>query len=507
MSLLTKLALGAIVLSTAVLADVTKLQSVFTVQNRADTGIFGSAVVTQNALRQVAEITGAFGESRKTPTSRPMYTDSSVRMESAAELLITAAALKLVADSNLVAIDQTIPSQLLPRAAQFVNPSFGTTALTLKMLMQHTSTFSDAKFATWQKTSPDPVVDLRTFVEGYFLTTVNNQFTVASDVWHTTSIQPGTAAAYQYAKVNIAMLAYIVDQAIVANPTLVSGTSKTVLGYIQEKIIAEFGMSNTFIRNVDGSFPTSSNPSGGVIYTNAVVQDLTVGSVAVTTTATHPAYFSAFMTYSSAADMAKLVRALFLETGTNWATVGTTMKANTISLASVTNKVRAQVGQGLGIFTFDGAQICADGVATGVITKCPLTTTSTVWGTVAVGEFSQVGVFCADTGSVTCVTTTHSFLASSGTQKSYENAMAMAGTSVQLAVGDATTITTTTSANDSNSNLYGLWVFFGVLGVLLFVMAAAYFTEFVIQPAPITSGVPVPAAMTMGPGDDNDGRM
>lgn len=486
-----------VLLAGAALAqDVSTLESVFTYQASRDTSLNAATVLVQDTAGTKNKYSGAFGYSRRSQV-KPMWLDSMVRVNNLGELLVTAAALKLVETSVLPSLDSSIPAAFLPRQVPLVNPSATSTPITLRHLMTHTSTLSDASFATSRRTSPTAVSDLSSFIIGYFITSSGGTNVLSSSIFTTGT--PGAAASYNYAKINTALLTFIIERAVIQNPSLVTGGIYTALAYVRETIIAPLGLSNTITLTLVGGVPTVSYPAGGQAWTNAIVEDRMPGNIVVNTKPLHPAYFSDYMTFMSTSDMARLARSLWLDTSTtsaNLATVGTTMRS--VNNGVTVSNVAGQNGQGLGIYYFNGATMCASALATNAVARCPLTAAHSVWGLVATGLMSQVAVYCTDAVSSqnpTCVVTTHSFDDSSPNLKSADLSQAMAAAAFQLAIGDTSTVTQTTVTTSSRSSLYGVWVFLGVLGVLVFVLVASYFTEYIIQPAPVISGVPVPQSM------------
>lgn len=477
------------------------IKKAFAFQQRGDSTLLATSVVTQDALRTVAnyDSVGAGGSS----LSVPFESTTPVRMNHLSELLVTTAVMLMIDANLLPALDSAIPTQYLPRGIAFFNPAYPSTPLTLRHLLTHTSTITDGKFATFAKTSPDPVLDIRSFAEAYFLQSSQGAFTIATDIF--TAKSPGTSASYQYSKANIALLTFIGEQVVIATPTVVSTTQKTFLSYVHEKIISPLGMTSTFVRMPDGSLPQLAYQSNVPLFNDAVMQDQSSAGVEMTRITTHPAYFAQSMAYSTTGDVSKLMRALFFDprtaTTSSFRSIGSRMKSTTISVLGLTTANTAQVSQGLGIMFFDGAQVCSFALTTGAVSRCPFSSTSSVWGVVATGEHSQMSAICSDSLSSTnptCVTSAHAFF-QSATVKSSQLGLAMAGASFQSSIGDTSTITQTGSSVNGNNALYGVWVFFGVIGVLIFTVVAAYVTEYVIQPAPAITGVAPPTAAVPPP--------
>jgi CubicO group peptidase (beta-lactamase class C family) len=479
--------------------DVSTLQDVFSHQSQADGTLQGAAVSVFDTVSFTSKLSGAFGYSDRT-NSEPMLPDSMVSANTMPEALVATAVLKLIASGTLPPLDSTIPTVFLPAQVSLTSPHTAAT-ITLRMLLTHTSTLNDGNFETAKRSSPTAVVDLRSFVTSYLITSSGGVNSLSSSAF-TTGVTPGSSDAYNYARINTALLTYIVELAVVSNPTLVSGGTYTALAYVREQILEPLGMSHTITLTVVGGFPTLAYPSGGVIFGQTAVELLSSAGTVLSTKPTHPAYLSDYMTYTSVLDLERLTRALFLtaSSGTGSAatsilgSIGATMKSKTV----VSSAIAGVTATGLGITFFDGAVLCAAAIATQMVTRCPLTASHNVWGLVATGAFSQVGVYCTDaisTSNPTCVTTAHTFSDAGTTTKAPTISYALAGAAFQLSIGDTSTISQETVSTSSRSNLYGVWVFFGVLGVLVFVLVASYFTEYIIQPAPVVGGVPVPQSM------------
>jgi CubicO group peptidase (beta-lactamase class C family) len=463
--------------------DVSTLESVWKYQlSLVDTTLQGVAVTVFDSTSFTSKLSGAFGTSDKT-NGDPMLLDSMVSMNTASEGLVVAAALRLVANGVLT-LDGAISTTLLPTGSiPFVNPSYPSTQISIKMLMTHTSSLSDSTFETYKKTTGTLLADLQSFVTAYMLT--DDRLSLRSGLF-ATGVQPGQ---YSYARINSALLSLVVE---LANRV----TYGTALGYVRATVLAPLGMSNTVTLTLLGAPPALTYPSEGPVYGETMTELLNSGNQPTTARPIHPAYFSDYSTYTNTLDLTRFLRSLFLTSTSsstaNLITIGNSMKTKTITTAT---GVTGQTGAGPGTMFFNGNTMCNEALATSAVTKCPLTASSNIWGWVSSGPYSQVGWYCTDafSGRTTCVTTVHTYTEAS--LKTVQLSYAMAAAAFQLTGGDTSTITQTTLDSSSRSSLYGVWVFFGVLGVLIFVLVASYFTEYIIQPAPIVSGVPVPQSM------------
>jgi CubicO group peptidase (beta-lactamase class C family) len=503
---------AALCAALAAAADLTTLQTVFNNQVKGSQLVYAAASVTQDTTRVLGEYSGAFGYKKLTSPTEPMWTDSSLRMESLGETLVGMAVLKLIQDSLLVGLDTEIPAKYFPRQVQLVNPlGAGSKKMTLRQLMTHTSTLKDDQWSSYFTTAPTSVLSLSAFLEAYFLDVTGAAYVQKSSIF--TAVTPGDSASYKYAKINIALLTHIVEVEIAsssATSLLVSSTTeKTAIAYIQEHILAPLGMTNTFFTSLTGTFATLSSPAATPFFTGARMTDVNSGGTAVTSTKLHPGILANYMTYTSASDISKMIRALFVDTQSTFFAHGTTMKAVaskfTVSATAATST--GMTGQGTAVQYFDGATLCAKALANGAVTSCIMTASTVVWGMVANGDFSQVSYMCTEqtTARTVCTTAVYGFRESLSGMTA-DLSLAMAGTALQLAIGDTSTTTQVSSTTDEKDPLFGMWVGGGVILVLAFVFAAAYLTEFVIQPAPVMGGVPVPAGMMpeMRPTADED---
>jgi CubicO group peptidase (beta-lactamase class C family) len=445
-------------------------------------------------------LSAAFGYQSTVGSGSPLYSDTKFRMGNSGEIYVATAILNLIATSVLPALDTAISANLLPGGITFANPSFPATSLTLRHLLTHTSTLTDARWTNFALNTPSTVLDLATFATSYFLTGTVGSYQVATDIW--SSSNPGSSASYNYAKANIALLMFIVERATSTN-NLVTSTDKTCLAYVAEKIWTPLGMSNTFVRTLTGGIPTSSYPAGVSVYaSNSIHQDTTSAGTtvtAVTSIPLHPAYFAESMTYSTPTDMAKLNRALFLDSSSAFYTIGTTMRSGLVDLTSVStaSKVTAQKGVSLGLRTFDGSQICSLAIGTAVVSACPLSSTSNVWGTVHAGTYSQFISLCSDASASSIVFCTSIAVGHAAGTNAISPSLATVGSIMQLAFGDQTSSTVLTNPTTTDS-LYPLWVALIVGGCLAFIFFAAWATEFIVGEAPVASGLVMPTNQLPG---------
>ena len=490
-----KLVALATLLSTLIIcgsATSTTLTGYYSTSRTNDNTIYAAATVSQTTSGLTTGGSGTMGSSDPINVL-PMWSDTSIRANGAVgDLLVSAAVLRLVSAGVLPALTASIPSSLLPRGVtDFYNPSYTAVTITLQMLLRHTSSISDTSFDSYRRTAPSQTVGtLNAFCQDYFTTATTTTtstgttttYSTSAGIWISTT--PGAATSYNYARANTALLACIVDAAIQTQTSLVSGTTKDVSSYIQEQFIGRLGMTNTFRLNVDGSYPTTSLPAGAPLYTYAHTADLTsTGAAQTTGFYIHPAYFSDYMMFTSAQDLARLMRALFINTNSPVYSLGTTMRGDYLS---VTTPRTGMVSTGYGVMSLSASYAC--GVASTLGYTCSLTDSFNMWGTYSVGYNSMVAAVCTTISSDTvCATTVIAYYQSTPSTKSIGTALGLAALA---AIADSSsTSQTSTSSSDSTDKLQGLWIALGVILVILFTLVAAYFTEYVVQPAPLTAGV------------------
>eukprot|EP00760_Papus_ankaliazontas_P030143 PhM_4_TR4622/c0_g1_i1/m.43131 len=464
-------------------------QAVFNSQKAADSTLYGASVITTdlNGLRW--DLSGAYGIVNS--ASQIMNLDTILRVNTMSEVLLAIVAERLV-DANILTVSSTLSTSYTPNGASFTHPNTGRT-LTVEMLLTHTSMLNEVSWASYFTTTNEGTaltspVDFAAFVNSYFFVTTSGTTSLKSNIWITTTAS--TTHRYSFSRANIALLAYYLDRLIAARKPSSATSLET---YLQAVVLNSMSLSDTFYENEAGTYP------GNYLLNARRAKDLS-SATATATVFVHPAKYADVMLYSTPLDLARMARDLFINsnTATNpFYTIGTRMKATTDITSSVsTDGYTVRIGQsrqGIGIFYFDGAKMCSLALASRLVTACPLTATSNVWGYLAAERTTLTGFFCTDHNiqNPTCVVTTHLYYSSS-TAKSNDLAMTMAAVAFQSALGTQASLVVTTTSG-SNDSLFGLWVFFGVVGVILFVLLAAYFTEYIIQPAPIAGGMPAVA--------------
>jgi CubicO group peptidase (beta-lactamase class C family) len=500
MPALHRMLFAVVLLCTAacVVSDVTDLQSYYTYLRAQDSTIFAGSVLAMDTTGKLHTSSVVVGSGQFT-TTVPMTESTSFGINAVSESYVATTIINLVSTGTLpFSLNEVIPAGYLPRGvSDFFNPNFPLVRMTMQMLMQHTSSIdASADFQAYTQTkSTGSVVTLAAFCEAFFVSTTTN--TTKTSIWR--PVQPGLASTYLYNPANVALLAFIANVAISSNSALVVSSNKTAAAYVQEVIFNPLGMSASFLLSTSGTAPVTSNPIQSPVFTgNAVVQPLTTSGASGDdgNTLVHPAYLADYMYYSTSSDLGKYVRSLFLAASgstTTFSAVGTQMQSSTVSIAAVSGIPTGVTRQGLGIMYFDGGVMCAAAIASGVITSCPLTSSSTVYGNYGRGARSLVGYFCttqASSTNPTCVVVQLSYfnIGASAT-KSYTYLLGYAAAAFQSAIGSSV-INGPSPAATTTDSVYGVYVFIGVTAVFLFVMAASYTAEHIIQPAPIVATVP-----------------
>jgi CubicO group peptidase (beta-lactamase class C family) len=474
-------------------ASTTAMLSALSTQAGAFSNIFGASIVTEKTVSTVTAGTPqvvAYG-TRDPTTADPFLVDTPVRANTGLGELSTAVLVqKLINAQILPQLDSSVPTRFFPGGIQLLNPAFPGVPLTLRMLLTHTSSVVDnGALFTSPTTSGSGVAQtsLRTYAEAYFLTAGSSGTTsVATDIW--ASLQPGLSSTYQYARANVVLLSYILEQVIAENPTLVTSTQKTVGAYIQESVFAAVGMTDTFFVLPDGSFPMTSTNFD--IFSSRVAVETSISGGVVSTVPLYAGYVADVMLRTSASDVHKLMRALFLDSTSTFYTIGQQL---TSAFITVTDISRAGVTkQGFGIVGFDPSLLCS--AASSILTfsaGCSVAA-STLYGITGVGTTTAVVAICTanvdtSTGTgTTCTTSTFSFnptrtmpLSSTGFISA---AAAFNDQFIDAGVTDGTTIV----PNDQQpSSIYGFFVFLGVLGSSIGVLFLAYVGEYILRPVPL----------------------
>lgn len=484
-----------------VVSDVTDLQSYYTYLRSLDSTIFAGSALAMDTTGKLHTSSVVVGSGQYT-TNVPMTESTSFPINGVSESYVATVIINLVSLGTLpFSLNEVIPSGYLPRGvSDFFNPNFPLVRMTMQMLMQHTSSIdASADFLTYTQTkSSGSVVTLTAFCEAFFTTSSSTGGnTTKTSIWRT--VQPGLASTYLYNPANIALLAYIANVAISSNSGLVVSSNKTAGAYVQELIFNPLGMTGSFVLSTSGAAPSSTNPVSSPVFTgNAILQPLTSSGASGddTNTLIHPAYLADYMYYSTSSDLGKYVRSLFLAASgstTTFSSVGTQMQSSTVAISTVSGVPTGVIKQGLGVMYFDGAVMCAAAIASGVITSCPLTSSSTIYGNYGRGARSLVGYFCttqASSTNPTCVVVQLNFfnIGASAT-KSYTYLLGYAAVALQSAIGSSV-INGPSPSGSTTDSVYGVYVFIGVTAVFVFVMAASYAAEHIIQPAPIVATVP-----------------
>eukprot|EP00758_Cryptobia_borreli_P009793 Tbor_TRINITY_DN5514_c2_g1::TRINITY_DN5514_c2_g1_i1::g.13357::m.13357 len=369
------------------------------------------SVTTFDAQGMRTDATAAIGN-HVTGSKLSTHIDTSVRGNFPFEhALVSIVILDLIKSNELPQPDSTIPSALLPCGVSFTSPPFSGTSLTLRQLLSHTSTLTDNnRFDPSPKTNNGKAsaTDLSTFAKGYFCTTSESAITPASDIW-IPDLQPGDIGSYSPSRANTVMLAFILQQLIKSKPALVSSRQKSVGAYIQEQIIAPLGMTSTVFLLPDGTFPLLE---GGHVYASGnYLSETNAGGVALTDVRIHPSTIGGgTMTLTSAVDVAKLLRALFLEVDTPFSAIGDVIMKSMENIPQDKAAIRVSndfsvVAVGLGFARYDPRGICSEATSSGVVTMpsgCAVDWAREVYivGFISPGVSSLVSGMCVSYDSV-----------------------------------------------------------------------------------------------------------
>lgn len=449
----------------------------------------------------------AYGQADFAASSmRAMSLDTPVRLGAVSELLVVAAALLIPAIAK--GLNQPVDNKYLPHKASNVvlrNPAYPNQDITYKMLMQHTSSISEPGYAGYALSASCTVTgvcggtqaeDFRTFVENVFSTSTSTLGTTTFDPAVFGSQMPGAVNSYSHSRLNTALLAYVIDDMIKQGAVTVNSQVQTVGSFIEEQILVPLGMASTFYLLQDGSVPKLTNQAIGQ-YEKAKVSEYDQSGTA-DARYVHSNYPGDVMQFSSSLDIGFRLASVLLAPPLSTTgdcepvllcQVGRLMRSNQLTVTSPSHPL--QVGQGLGVVFYDPEAVCAQTVATGLFSKCPLTSSHTLWGFVSGGmagvdRTSIPGILCTDGAAgaserASCVSVMQAVRYNQATPTDTLSNFAMAGAAFQTTFGEAESPLVTRSSDDDD--LYGLWVFFGVVGTVGFVLVASYFTEFLIQPA------------------------
>lgn len=480
--------LVASLLASLVAADVSTLKSYYSYASSSAVQLISATVLAQNNNGYVDRATVAIGV--KSTTSSSFMTDAiSFRANTFSELYVSLAIQQLMSTGNLNA--GTLPG-FMPRGVSLVNSGV---TITLQMLLQHQSGLVDSAFDTFTVSAPTAVAAFGTYCDSYFTTTgQSGSFIQATNLFF------GLTGNFSRSRMNTVLLTCIMENYVAQNRPSLSGPA-TALAYMQNLIFAPLGMTNTFSLNATGGFPTSTFPLNAPIYSGSVMQDLPVGS----TRAINPGYSGDLMFYTSAADMANFVRSAFINSLPAGAFVGfgNTMRTSMVSSNFVPHQPFVTGQTTYSLFTYNGLEMCKLAVMSAVVTSCPLTSASNVFGYMSVSRFSSLGFFCTTAQSATsptCITVqfSHYDVGANPTapvlKQQFEMVLGMAAVAFTTSIGSPQ-LTLLISGQKSQSDLYGLYVFIAVSGIVIFILVASYITEYLVQPAPISTGLPPPLSL------------
>eukprot|EP00796_Vickermania_ingenoplastis_P012120 gene12120-8343_t len=207
-------------------------------------------------------------------------------------------------------LDGIIPKVYLPPALQgseyLSNPTYPDVPVSLQNLLQHTSSISDEGFddatrsastnATVDPAAQDIVGTNSEYVEQLFKTS-------AGSVWRST--RPGVAESFFFARNNIALATYILDEVLSRAPET-AANAPNVAAYMTEILLPPIGCFSTFFLDRKGRMPSLSYPAALArrnMLNFAGVQRITSSWQILSTLPVHPAYAADFMLYTSPEDV------------------------------------------------------------------------------------------------------------------------------------------------------------------------------------------------------------
>ena len=417
-----------------------------------------------------------------------MFTpESCVSMNTMSELLVSYAAIKLQRDTSFASsLDDDIDTTLAPAGLTLQNNN---QRLSYKMLLTHTSTITDGLFGASIAASPNTVGSLTNFVESYFVTT-GGQLNTA--VFATG--EPGTANVFRPARANTALMAYILER-VITTRGLSAGNLKQ---YINDEILVPFGMSSTFFLTTDGSAPGVTPPPFYAttltldLTSSAVYADYFTGCMADSLSSArqiHPAWPADFMGVTTLTDIARLARALFMDTNNQVVSLLMQERILLTNAPSATPR-QGQVAQGLGLMYFNGDNICSSAVATSVVNACPVTNQTTVVGHISARGASLVGFLCVNTDpAIGYVCTSGTFVHGSSNAGAFDAVFQVAGAAFQDTFGRVSVLTPPPTAplrDDDEEEIFGVLVFFGVYLSLAFIFFGTMLIQYFLLPASVS---------------------
>lgn len=462
---------------------------------RGDRTIFAAAVVSVDSTGVLNEGTFAAGF-RNPELQAPMMIDNSLRANAAGELLLGLVTMQLIDQQLLPTLDSSIPASLFPKGVTLVNPNHLGVPLTLRHLLTHTSSLRDS-----DRFVPAPVVSgggnsvltLAAFCEAYFVAADGpTRFSAQTDIWGTEGA-PGPNN-YGFAQSNIALLSFIVETALRSDATKVKNVANPLAAYIEESIFGALGMTGSYFLNRDGSTPLIEG--GFRVFDQRKVSETTQNEATTEQVPIRAPFLADAMFITSAADLAKLVAALFVNTASAHFRLGQIMRTQVINVTDARRP--GVIGQGFGIVEFDAAFVCSavatisDTTAAG----CSLTSNRQLYGVISIGDQTAVSAVCTTAPLVSgqvaqtaCTTTVHAFYPVNA--QTTRLSLAAAGAALNNAFIDPALFEGDTfdEARMTRSGWFSFSAFLGLFGTVVAVLLFAYFAEYFIHPAPLAGAV------------------
>jgi CubicO group peptidase (beta-lactamase class C family) len=278
---------------------------------------------------------------------------------------------------------------------------------------------------------------------------------------------------------------------ILENPTLLSSSTLTVGAYIQEKVFGALGMDGTYFVLPDGTNPLETGNL--TILTNKAAVLTTSNGAVSSSVPLYAGYTADFMLRTTAADVSKLMNALFQDSTSSFYPIGLVM-IGSLTTVSISQSPQVQTMQGFGIIAVDPATLCNSALAY-VSMPAGCSAVSTVFGFGASGSNTQVSGLCTASpistpttvATYTCVSATVAFTPSSPlTLLDTVYSVAVASLNNEFINSAVYTGTTLYYRNQLPDSLFAGVTFACFMAIVISIAIGAYFLEFFIHPMRLT---------------------
>lgn len=313
------------------------------------------------------------------------------------------------------------------------------------------------------------------------------------------SCTPGTAACYYHSRSNTAIAAYVV-QKILAGTTEYATYQSSIGDFLFSVVLPPLQLRSTFLLNRAGTYTDATYPATGTtnILPSVSINDLSASGTAVVDSFTiHAAYLSDYMLYTTTADLATILQQVTAPSGIYYSAMFSAMMENPLTI--YVSSMSYTTARTVGLLLFDATTLCyimylsaeyASWIPYCSYNTSVLANSSSIFGIVATGAFSQAAIICAATvsGTATCSAAALSFYYNGWPTG---NGAVSGNRVIGLAMVNLATLTslpvpvvTTTAAPKSPSDFNGWYVLIGVLATVVVVIAASFLTDYIIQPPP-----------------------